>query len=128
MSSEDEAAFGFEFKRHAMKGARADKARRIPAVYRRTHRLKTWPEFFRAIQSGERTFEVRRDDRRFAVGDDLVLAEYDPAPGYDPATGEFSDKPAGFTGRHVLCRITHKFTEGGFGIQDGYCVLGLGEP
>jgi len=25
------------------------------------HELKTWPEFFRAIESGHKTFEVRKN-------------------------------------------------------------------
>jgi hypothetical protein len=44
-----------------------------------THELKCWPEFFQAILSGSKTFEARRDDRNFKVGDNLVLKEWTPA-------------------------------------------------
>ena len=42
------------------------------------HHLKSWPQFFRPIRDGSRTHELRRNDRDFAVGDLLVLHEYDP--------------------------------------------------
>jgi hypothetical protein len=47
-----------------------------------THRLKCLPEFFHALWSGEKTFEVRRDDRGFRSGDHLMLAEWDEQHGY----------------------------------------------
>ena len=44
-----------------------------------THALKCWPQYFQAIVSGTKTYELRReDDRRFSCGDTLVLQEYDP--------------------------------------------------
>jgi len=42
------------------------------------HHLKSWPQFFHPIRHGSRTHELRRNDRDFAVGDLLVLHEYDP--------------------------------------------------
>lgn len=41
------------------------------------HVLKSWPRFFRPIVDGQRTHELRRNDRDFAVGDILRLREYD---------------------------------------------------
>lgn len=41
------------------------------------HELKTDPKYFAAIRSGEKRFELRRDDRYFRVGDYLALNEYD---------------------------------------------------
>lgn len=74
--------------------------------------LKTWPEYFQAIVRGEKTFEVRKDDRGFAVGDTLVLQEYDP------------DKKE-YTGEKTSVRVTYKMDGGNFGVADGYCVLGI---
>lgn len=42
------------------------------------HPLKCWPEFFQAIVERKKTFEVRKNDRDFKVGDTLRLYEYDP--------------------------------------------------
>lgn len=42
------------------------------------HKLKTRPVFFAAIADGSKTFEIRKNDRGFKVGDALVLQCYDP--------------------------------------------------
>lgn len=76
------------------------------------HRLKTWPEHFTAITQGLKTFEVREDDRGFAVGDTLVLEEY------DPATRRYS-------GRYVAREVTHILRDYRWGIQTGHVVMGL---
>jgi len=49
---------------------------------RKTHYLKTWPEYFRTMKNGSKTFEMRENDRDYSVGDILVLQEYDPEKGY----------------------------------------------
>jgi len=43
-----------------------------------THVLKTWPEFYQPIVCGEKTTELRKNDRNFKVGDELRLREFDP--------------------------------------------------
>jgi site-specific DNA-cytosine methylase len=48
-------------------------------VAERTHELKTWPSYFEAILRGEKRHECRLNDRDFAVGDVLVLREWDPS-------------------------------------------------
>lgn len=45
-----------------------------------THQLKCWPEFFDAVASGQKTFEVRKNDRGYQAGDTLILRAYDPHP------------------------------------------------
>lgn len=58
-----------------------------PAPEARVHRLKTWPEHFRNLRDGFKTFEVRENDRDFREGDVLALQEWDPKPGlYTAAT------------------------------------------
>lgn len=42
------------------------------------HYLKTWPIYFNEICSGQKTFEVRKNDRNFKKGDSVTLQEYDP--------------------------------------------------
>lgn len=40
------------------------------------HELKILPEFFNAVISGEKTFEIRKNDRPFHKGDLLALNEF----------------------------------------------------
>ena len=79
----------------------------------RHHRLKTWPEYFQAILAGHKTFEVRKNDRDFRVGDLLILAEYEP-----------NEEP-GYTSRILYRLVSYVLPGGQFGIEPGYCVLGL---
>ena len=41
------------------------------------HNLKIFPQYFEAIKCGEKTFEVRKKDRNYQVGDYLILKEWD---------------------------------------------------
>ena len=40
------------------------------------HDLKTLPKYFEAVKDGDKTFEVRKDDRDFQVGDYVNLREW----------------------------------------------------
>ncbi len=42
------------------------------------HALKSWPQFFEPICTGVRTHELRRNDRGYAISDQLDLHEFDP--------------------------------------------------
>jgi len=78
----------------------------------KTHHLKTWPEPFEAVLAGQKPYEIRKNDRGYAVGDILVLAEWLMAS-------------AEFTGRRAVRRITY-MTEGGkWGLPPDLCVLGM---
>jgi len=44
----------------------------------RVHRLKTVDPYFTDVAVGRKTFEVRKNDRGFRVGDVLVLEEWHP--------------------------------------------------
>jgi hypothetical protein len=80
-----------------------------------THALKTWPDFFQAIDSGAKTFEVRRNDRGYQKGDVLYLREYDP-----------SKTPSlAYTGNALHVRVTYVLSGEAFGIKDGFVVMGI---
>ena len=80
-----------------------------------THELKTWPPYFGAVLSGRKPFEVRRDDRSFAVGDELVLREFWP-------------NRQEYTGRECRRRVTYVLRGAEpFGMREGFVVLGLEE-
>ena len=42
------------------------------------HVLKCWPHYYYAIESGKKTWEVRRNDRDYHVGDTLCLRPWSP--------------------------------------------------
>lgn len=86
---------------------------------KREHVVKCWPQYFDVIASGEKTFDVRRDDRGYQRGDILVLREWD---GTRSVIEDFK-----FTGRVERREITWILTGGQFGIEPGYVVLALGE-
>lgn len=75
----------------------------------RTHNLKCHPEYFKCIITGEKKFEVRKNDRDFQPGDLLNLQEYDPADG--------------FTGREILTKTNYILFGGKFGIELGHVVM-----
>ena len=80
----------------------------------RTHLLKTWPQYWRAVQDGTKTFELRRDDRGFRVGDVLILQEWDP-------------RWELYSGRELVRQVSYVVRDvPTFGLHDGFVVLGLG--
>lgn len=76
------------------------------------HMLKTWPPYFEAIVSGEKTLELRRDDRGYQVDDVLKLCEFDPEAGR-------------YTGRQHHVVITHLIRGPQFGIEAGWAALSI---
>jgi len=44
----------------------------------RTIEKKTWPELFKKVQNGEKSFDVRLNEFRCKKGDILYLREWDP--------------------------------------------------
>ncbi len=42
------------------------------------HLLKSWVVYFNAILQGRKTFDYRKNDRDFKIGDTLQLREWDP--------------------------------------------------
>lgn len=55
---------------------------------------KIWPEYFDAVVSGKKKFELRLNDFDVAEGDTLVLEEWDP-------------KTKGYTGRKTEKKVTY---------------------
>lgn len=85
-----------------------------------THELKSWPEFFQCVFDGTKTFELRKNDRDFQVGDTLHLREWEP-------------NTARYTGRE--CHLTVTYLMQGLGnvgvieplrgLDRHYCILGV---
>lgn len=85
------------------------------------HVLKTWGRYWDSVASGEKNFEVRRDDRGFQKGDIVILRKTeDEAPyRYDPKPG------TRFEYQDLRKRIAWILTGGQFGIEPGYVVMAL---
>jgi len=76
------------------------------------HTLKSWPEYFGPIHNGTKTFDLRKDDRNYAVGDIVLFYEWKP-----------SIKEA--TDRTTRCKINYILRDFE-GLTPGYCILGIG--
>ena len=74
----------------------------------RVHQLKILPGYFLSVRDGSKTFEIRRNDRKFACGDVLILQEWD-------------DKKEEYTGRFEV-RIATYITD--FEQKPGNVVIG----
>jgi hypothetical protein len=78
----------------------------------KTHELKTWPEPFRKVVKGDKRYEIRQNDRGFAVGDMLWLREWDPAV-------------QEYTGADCQARVISMTTGGSWGLPQDLCVMSI---
>lgn len=96
----------------------------------RVHELKTWPEPFERLWAGDKRHEVRKDDRGYAVGDLLILREYDPAPGdvldelHMRLCGVVTE-PGRYTDRAALVVVSYITPGGRFGLAPDICVMSV---
>lgn len=99
------------------------------------HELKTWPEFFRAVRENKKTFELRFDDRHYAVDDELLLREFEPCrscngKGEECWANETRNCPdctgsgGRYTGLSMLYSVTYILRDHP-GIRGGYVIMGL---
>lgn len=86
-----------------------------------THELKTNDEFMYDIAKGLKSFEVRKDDRGFVIGDMLLLQ------GGNLGGAGMTDYDLTFiySGKVIEAEVTYILTGGKWGIEKGYCVLGI---
>ena len=96
------------------------------------HELKCLPIYFDPTMNGLKTFEVRKNDRPFRVGDVLALNEFipeNPDP-YDDTvyrqkTDEWREVDGGFyTGRCILKKISYILDDKEL-CAEGTVILGL---
>jgi len=78
----------------------------------KTHELKTWQPYFDLLKKDIKPFELRKDDRDYQTGDILKLNEYDP-------------KTEKYSGESVSKLVVFILRGGQFGIENGYCAIGL---
>ena len=77
-----------------------------------THNIKLNWNFTKAVRDGEKTFEIRKNDRGYQKGDRVIFQAVNDA---------------GLTVADPINRETYEITYllHGWGLQDGYCVFGI---
>lgn len=75
----------------------------------KVHNLKIKPQYFNDVVCGIKTFEVRKNDRDFEIGDLMVLEAYDNKK---------------YTGSFVNTEITYILDDPRF-CKEGYVILGF---
>lgn len=88
----------------------------------RTHELKTDAAVFDAVARGLKTYELRKNDRGFFAGDELILRET-RFTGAEMASGA----PLEYTGRVHVATVTHMLTGPIYGLAAGWSILSLGQ-
>ena len=74
------------------------------------HSLKILPTYFGYVASGIKTFELRKYDRQYNIGDEVCLMEWSPNQG--------------FTGRHITVEITYVLRDcPTYGLASGFCIF-----
>lgn len=78
-----------------------------------THHLKIHPDLFPAVQRGDKTAEIRRNDRDYQVGDVLALFPFNPDTQQRVGNEE--------------CRrvVSHIVQGGQYGIEAGFVLLSM---
>lgn len=76
------------------------------------HELKTWKEYFEDVRRNLKNFEVRKYDRDFQEGDELLLKEWD-------------NEKQEYTGRILHRKIDYILVGGQFGIQEDFLVMSI---
>lgn len=74
------------------------------------HDLKILSQYFEDIVMGRKNFELRKDDGDFAVGDEVILREWD---------GEYTGKRV----HRYISYVLRNCPE--YGLMEGYCIIGL---
>lgn len=75
------------------------------------HELKTVAPYFQQVLDGVKTFDIRKNDRNFKVGDYLWLREYD-------------QETKTYTGQHLHCIVTYLLCDYA-GLGDGCVVMAI---
>lgn len=77
------------------------------------HQLKILPKYFKEVAKGNKTFEVRKDDRKFKIGDCLVLREFE--------NGEYTGQ---YVSKYITYILGREEDEKQY-VADGYVILGI---
>lgn len=110
--SEEQDAIDRETAKKLREKADEEKMQQLPSQQeKKVHDVKLGATFFDDVKTGRKTFELQKNDRGYKEGDTIVLHEY---------------KNGATTGRTITKKIVYML-EDFTGLEDGYCILGLGE-
>lgn len=110
--SEEQDAIDRETAKKLREKADEEKMQQLPSQQeKKVHDVKLGATSFDDVKTGRKTFELRKNDRGYKEGDTIVLHEY---------------KNGATTGRTITKKIVYML-EDFTGLEDGYCILGLGE-
>ena len=120
--SEEQDRIDRETKKKLREMQQDEKMNNLPsdasAGGQKIHQIRLSSKYFDDVCSGKKSFEFRKNDRNYKVGDILEMTEF---------------KDGKNTGRMVRVIVTY-FLDGFTGMEDGYCILGTslvnenGEP
>jgi hypothetical protein len=84
------------------------------------HELKTDPKVFDQVMDGTKTFEIRKNDRGYKVGDELLLRQ-------TKHTGqEMKDgAPLEYTGSFWTVPVIGILHGPIYGLEDGWCIMSI---
>lgn len=85
------------------------------------HELKCHPQFFKAVDRGDKTFECRKDDRGFQEGDHLFLREWNPVT---ITQQNKESRVIGYTGSTLVVEVTYLLRRFE-GLKEGWVIMGI---
>lgn len=89
------------------------------------HELKIKHEYLVEIVLGNKTFELRKNDRDYQVGD-LIRFINIPSPKKDLTLSEISRVSSAYIDENTLYRITYILQNvQEYGLDKNYCILGI---
>lgn len=87
----------------------------------REHVLKCWDTYWDATARGDKTFDVRFNDRGYQAGDTVVLQRW------NREKDDFTRHRSNGHPYYLRRKIKYILPGGQFGIEPGWIVLGLGK-
>lgn len=110
--NEEQDAIDRETARKLREKEDEEKMQQLPSQQeKKVHDVKLGTTSFDDVKTGRKTFELRKNDRGYKEGDTIVMHEC---------------KNGTTTGRTIEKKIVYML-EDFTGLEDGYCILGLGE-
>lgn len=91
------------------------------------HQMKLNDRFYDAVANGLKTFEIRKDDRGFRVGDVLKLYRVNDNGLYVSKDGTYASNEKGAWLEPIQMKVTYILTHADFpaGIPEGYVVMSI---